>query len=470
VKQEELLEATSGSSTYDHRISLGVDAFSGYAVLRSPEMQQQLRGARIRLDIVDDSADYESRLAKLASGELQMAAFPIDALLKACERLGSLPATIVTLIDETRGADALVAYKSKYPNIDSLNSPETKFVLVGGSPSDTLVRVLMHDFQLQNITGASFVPVASEKEIVARYKRATPQSPEVFVTWEPVVSELLENDQLHVLIDSSRQTGYIVDALVVSRDYLVKNEAVVRAVVEGYFRTLYSFNDREKLVALVMRDAANAGTRLSDAQASKLVEGILWKNTQENLAHFGLRSAAVPHVEDLIDRIKRVLLQTEGLRSDPTAGDSRKLFYEQVLQVMQASGFHPGIVPEAVREDQELPALTTEQWSQLVPVGTAQVPPLVYARGTATLIPSSQVKLDDLVEKLKSWPSYYVMVRGNAGSQGDLEANRKLAKQRADAAVQYLRSKGVSESRVQATEGGISGQMSVTFVLGQPPF
>ncbi len=469
-QQAEILEQTSGNSNYKHRLAIGLDAFSGYAILRSDALQQQLRSQQIKVDLVDDGADYGQRLDDLSSGKLQMAAFPIDALLKTCQRTGSLPVTIVALIDETRGADALVAYKSKYANVDALNTPGTQFVLVGDSPSETLVRVLMHDFQLDQVKDSSFARVASEKEVLARYKQATPQSSEVFVTWEPMVSELLENDQLHVLIDSSAQSGTIVDALVVSRDYLIKNEPVVRSVLESYFRALYSYGERSQLMELVRRDASDQGAHLTAEQTERLVDGIVWKNTQENLAHFGLRSAAVTHIEDMIDRIKRVLMETGGLAADPTGGDSSKLFNEQALRDLQGAGFHPGVSPESVREDVALPNLTEPQWLKLVPVGTAQVPPLIYARGTARLTESSQAKLDELVENLKSWPNYYVMIRGNASTVGNAEANRTLAQQRAAAALEYLLSKGVPAARFRAMEGELSGQTSVTFVLGQTPY
>ncbi|MEZ6133508.1 MAG: phosphate ABC transporter substrate-binding/OmpA family protein [Pirellulaceae bacterium] len=470
AEQEEVIDATSGSSQYQARVRLGLDAFSGYAILRSDEMNQQLRTRGIKLDLIDDGADYQKRLSGLAAGELQMAAFPIDALLRASQAAGSLPATIVAIIDETRGADALVAYKSKFPTVDSLNSADTKFVLVGDSPSETLVRVLLHDFQLDAVHASAIAPVSTEREVIARYKAATPQGNEVFVTWEPVVSELLVNDQMHVLIDTSSQSGYIVDALVVSRDYLIKNQDVVRQVVESYFRARYAFADDQKLAELVRRDANEAGSNITPEQAQKLVSGILWKNTQENMAHFGLQSANVPLIEDLIDRIKRVLLETKGLENDPTGGDSRKIFYEQVLSQLQTAGFHPGTAPESVRGDVELRRLSDQQWEQLTPVGTLSVPPLVFARGTAKLTGRSQSVLDELVEKLKSWPQYYVMIRGNAGAIGDATANRRLAKQRADAALQYLQTAGVADERIRAIEGELSGDMSVTFVLGQPAY
>ncbi len=345
-KQKEVLDATSGESNYSQHIKIGMDGFSGYAILRSLDFNQQLRSHGIKAEPADDGADYDKRLAGLASGELQLAAFPIDALLKASAKAKSMPATIIAVIDESRGADAVVAYKDRYPSVESLNTADTRFVLVAGSPSDTLTRVLINSRFFSNVTPQSIVGVPNEKELVARYRKATAGGNEVFVTWEPVVSDILKNEQMKVVFDSNEQSGYIVDTLVVSRDYLIKNESAVRTVLECYFRTLYTLNNdleagaerRMKLKELVRSDAKDAGTVLEKEQVERLVNGIVWKHTQDNFAHFGLGGVAT-HIEDMIDRVRRVLVDTKGLEADPTQGDSSRLFTQKVLRDLQASDF-----------------------------------------------------------------------------------------------------------------------------------
>ncbi len=468
-QQQEVVDATSSHAT-KVTVKLGLDGFSGYALLRSPELASQLRKAKIKLETVDDGANYTERMNALADGRLQMAAFPIDALLTAAASRKVLPATVVALIDETRGADALLAYKERYPNIDSLNRSDTKFVLVGGSPSETLFRVLLHDFKLDQVTPKSIVSVASGEDVLKRYRSATPGGNEVFVTWEPYISQMKSNDAMSVLLDTSKQSGYIVDALVVSRDFLIKNEAVVQQVMEEYFRVLYNANEKNQWVEIVEADAKALGAPVSRAQAEELVKGIQWKNTQENFAHFGLVSAAVPQVEDMIDRVKRVLNETKAFASDNPEIDSTKLYTERVLRLLSDGGFHPGVSTEVVRGGATLAELTDAQWDKLVPVGTLSSPPLVFARGRAQLTEASQLVLDELVDKLAAWPSYYVKVVGNAGSIGDAEVNRQLAAQRAAAALDYLKSKGVPVQRLKAITGAGTGEMSVNFVFGQMPY
>jgi outer membrane protein OmpA-like peptidoglycan-associated protein len=77
--------------------------------------------------------------------------------------------------------------------------------------------------------------------------------------------------------------------------------------------------------------------------------------------------------------------------------------------------------------------------------------------------------LDELADKLQSWPAYYLQVEGNAASGGNAQANLSLAARRADAAVEYLRGLGVPEARLRAASGKV-GQSRVVFVLSELPY
>ena len=97
-------------------------------------------------------------------------------------------------------------------------------------------------------------------DVYNRYRKSAKDSRQVFVLWEPYVSKILANESMHVVIDSSRFTGYIVDCLVADRDFLVKNPDVAQTVVECYFRALYEYRSAEAMTRLVKADAgADAG-------------------------------------------------------------------------------------------------------------------------------------------------------------------------------------------------------------------
>ncbi|MEO0530405.1 MAG: OmpA family protein [Planctomycetota bacterium] len=466
-RQQEELRRGGSDSLYKSRLRIALDGFSGYAVLRSPEFAEDLRKQGVKLTLNDDGADYPARLAALERGDADMAVFTIDALVKASAQAGSLPATIVAMIDDTVGADAIVAYKETIPNVDALNHPETRFVLTPDSPSETLARVVMSRFRMDQLSDAPFITVGDPTEVIARYKKARPVDRYAYVLWEPFVSQVLKNDKTHVVVDSSRFPSAIADVLVASDDFIAKNRELVVETVKAYFRANHAYRDKSARVALVKRDAAKGGAKLTDEEARRLVDGIWWKNTQENLAHMGRGGrTALPLVEDMIASITAVLLETGAIYADPTDGNPNYLYNASIWDDL--ASFRPGKSAETVR-GMRLPALSDQQWESLVEAGTANAPTLVFARGTDRLTERSKALLDELAGTLQT-TRYYVTVRGNASRRGDLEANKQLASKRAKTVEAYLVEQGIDRDRIRARGVEPSGATSVSFVLGEPPY
>src|SRR5262249_29868650 len=219
------------------RTKLAIDSFSGYSVFRSEEFRAKLTArSNIKLHLADDRADYKKRIETLKSGETPLAVFTLDALINNSALFGTPPATVVMVIDETRGADAMVSYKSALPSIDAMNRPDLKIVLTPDSPSETLARLVRSEFKLPKLPRECFVAASDAEDVYKRFKEADPKDPKAFVLWEPFVSKLLkEHPQAHILIDSSRFSGYIVDVLVVEKEFLKKNREDVEAIVQAYF-------------------------------------------------------------------------------------------------------------------------------------------------------------------------------------------------------------------------------------------
>jgi hypothetical protein len=491
-RQAELVTQTSGDpgdSPATDRVRLAQDSFSGYAIFRSEALRQELSARGLGLEVVDDRADYAARIRALRSGEAPLAVFTIDALVKASAELGELPGTIVLVLDETVGADAMVAYQQAVPNLDALNRPDARIVATPDSPSETLARVVMARFRLPELPADPFLPADGAADALRQFREASPSDPRAFVLWEPHVSQALTVPGAHVVVDSSQMPGSIVDVLVCERQYLLEHAATVRKLIEGYLRVRYDRQQQaDGLVKLVRADAEQAGEPLTAAQAEKLVHGIWWKNTQENYAHFGVVSGAeaggLPHIRDLVRNITEVLLRTGAIAADPTDGHPEKLYFDQILREMHqppggGAPFHPSVVAapgaaEEVRAAAAARPLKDNEWQSLRAVGEAGVEPLVFARGTARLLASSEQELARLAETLKAWPHFYVQVRGHTLARGDPEKNRLLSEQRAQAAADYLIAQGIAAHRIRA-EGvppDADGEeaSAVKFVLGQLPY
>lgn len=482
VLQGQLVDFTSGQSAYRQTVTLRLDSFSGYAPLRSERMQELLREQGIRLELEDDQADYADRIRALDSGRAQMGVFTIDGYVLAGADLGRFPGTIVSILDETSGADAMVAYEDAVPNLQALNNGKARLVLTPASPSEFLGRVAMAEFGLEQMTSRTWKSADGAGDVFAQMKAAAPSDLRGYVLWEPWVSRALELPGVHKLIDSSATRGYIVDVLVVERKFLAQHPEDVAAVLEAIFSTLYEAHEGPGMAGMVQDDAASTDP-LSDAQAEDVADGILWRNALENYAAFGLvplsRAAGVLLLEDAILNISSVLERTHAVSADPIGDRVTELFYPGVLNMLMQRDFHPakgmGTADLAsAGVDMVLPPLAEDEWQDLVSVGSMQVAPISFGRGRATLHVQGQRELDALARRLRSLPAFYLTVVGQARAEGDPEANLALAEARAEAARAHLIAAGIAKHRVRAVaappvDAGGAAQ-TVRFELGQRPY
>jgi hypothetical protein len=483
-----VVTSTSSESRYKGELKFRTDAFSGYAFFRSPAFSNLLRQEGYRIEIEDDAADYMDRMEALQNGDVQFAVFPLNSYIEAGAEIGEFPATIVLVVDETTDADAIVSYSGAVASFDDLDDESARFVLTPDSPSEFLARVVKAQFALPRLPEDWYEPVDGAEEVYRRFVDADRNEKRAYVLWEPFVTLALQEPGAHMLLGSSKLRGFIIDCLVVERGFLKDEPEMVRMVVEAYLRAAYSYTQTESdLVELIRNDASATGQQLSADQAANVVNGIEWKNTTENYSYFGMTpSAGVRTLEDSIISIADVLVKTDAISDNPLDGRENTILYDDILDELRASDFHPGKRLSSIdvglgagdlqeaRQDADLEPLSDEEWQSLIPVGTVRVPPLSFSRGTARIGVQSRRDLDQLAQTLGSFPLYYLKVIGNARAEGDVQANMHLAEQRAAAARDYLLSLAVAEARVRAvaakpSAGGGSAQ-SVTFVLAERPY
>lgn len=477
---------TGSASKYTDEVTLITDSFSGYAGLR--KSVEELKSKGIKLLVQDDKADYIGRMNTLKNEKADMAVFTIDSLLKSGIEVKDFPVSIVLVIDETKGADAIIAYKSAIKNIQDLNRKDAKFVLTPSSPSEFLARVAIASFNLPNLPEKWIEEADGAEEVYNRFKKASRTEPKAYVLWEPYVSMVLKDPDAQVILGSDKLKGYIIDVFVATRAFIKNRPDLVKQVIEAYLNTIYNFKDN--MTELVIEDSKLTGTPLNKSEAENVVKGIQWKNTLENYAHFNLldrkEAQGLEDLETIITKITKVLLTTGAIsKEDSDKIEPATLFYDRFLQGLQASNFHPGKkhniiegttnIDEQVRGDVELPALTDMQWNSLVPVGQMRIQDISFKRGTSELSDFSKRDLDEIATKLKSFPQYYLVVTGHARAEGDPEANLLLAETRSNVTVEYLILRlGISRNRIKAIAAKpslIGGDaQSVSFQLGQIPY
>ena len=392
--------------------------------------------------MVDDGADYEKRIKSVESGETPLAVFTVDALLANGVSFKTPPGVIVLAIDETQGADAMIAYKSALPDVDALNRPEIKLVLTPNSPSETLARVVRSQLHSPLLPLDSLIKANDAEDVLKQFQAAKPTDPRAFVLWEPYVSMALKNPKApaHKLVDSSRFEGYIVDVLVANRDFLKRHQDEVTTIVQAYLETARQYEGR--MTKLVIDDAKAFKLSLSEADAEAVVKGIWWKNTQENYAHFAVDEAQnLQRLEGMIKNIGGVLRKTGAVSRDPTDGTPDKFFSAETLRQLKASGFND---PRPIRAVASMPPA---DWANLRKVLTIQVEPIQFAPASPDIPDLMMQELPRIAETMKTWPRYYLQIRGHMqiGNEDDddiRKGNQDLAQHRAEVVMQWLIDQG----------------------------
>lgn len=443
------------------RIRLAIDSFSGYCVFRSREFHAKLAPLGIKLHLVDDDADYKKRIKTLQSGDTPLAVFTVDALINNSALLDNPPATVVMVIDETRGADAMVGDVRTFPNLAAINRADIKVVLVPDSPSDTLARVVRSKFSLPLVPNDWVVEAKNPDDVIKKFRETQPGDPRTFVLWEPHVSKLLkENPNARVLIDSKSFRGYIVDVLVVNRQYLQKNHEKVKQIVKAYLEAAALHQkSQEDMVKLVVDDsqklvkAKKLAEPLTEEESAKIVQGIWWKTTKENYAHFGLPQETKElclSMEEMIKNINAVLINTGAISQKVKP---ELLYDKSICAQLKEERFDAG--------DSNVTAARASGARK--PVASLQVKPIDFLKGSSDLAPLSIPNLEELAATLKTLPQCFLEIRGHALK--NTPADKQLATERAQAVAKWLQEKGgVSADRLRA-QAAEAPRAGVTFVV-----
>ena len=439
--QDRTQKVTSDAKTTKGTIRIANDNFMGYFFIRSPELKKAMRRAGWILDIEDDGANYAQRMLKLANEEIEFAVCTVDAYVLNGKR-HNYPGTIIMIIDESKGADAILALKDKIANLDALKGMSgIRVAYTPDSPSHHLLKATSDHFsipELLPVQGNLRIETDGSEEAV---KALLQGSADVAVAWEPDVSKGLKDKRVVKLLGTEVTEKLIVDILLVNRKFASKNPEVVKLFMTNYFKVLKKYRQDK---TLLMKDLKK-DTGLSEKKIESVMHSIRWINFTENCEDwFGIGT----YNEGLIDTIEStmtVLKNAGDFKSNPLPDeDPYRLTYRDFLEQLNQAGIGLGFKAAdsgaaALNSiEARFPVLDEAGWAQLKLVGGLKVGKIPFLRGNSSLNIKAKEIVDSAVDKLKHYPALRVVIEGHTGTRGDSEKNRILSQDRAGAVKQYL--------------------------------
>lgn len=426
-------------------LRVGVDNWIGYFPLCSQRLAQRLRREGIALRCIEDRADYRERLAALSRGELELAVATVDAYLKNGAAL-DYPASIIAVLDESAGGDALVAVRDQASTLDQLKAkPELKIAYTAGSPSEHLLRSVSAHFGLpQWANRSSRVEVDGSSAALAQLRRGDVAAA---VLWEPDVSSALADPRYVKLIGTDETERLIVDVLLASRNQVTAQPELIQAVISAYFETLEDYLEQPEQLAADVRSERE----LDSAQVSAMLAGVRFANLADNAKLWFGSGARQEALVRAIDSTVRVLVTTGALDSNPLPdGDPYRLTNRQFVAAIERNATTRSTAGAA-----SFAELDDAGWARLVEIATLRLETIGFQRGTSLLDSDAEDALKLIAERLAHYPRHRLLVKGHTSTRGDSAANLELSAQRARAVVEHLIAvHGLDPNRLRAVGYG----------------
>ncbi|MCK5516068.1 MAG: hypothetical protein KAI39_04265, partial [Desulfobulbaceae bacterium] len=409
ILQERLQKGSSDASSTLATLRIGTDNWIGYFPLCSPGMERNLRQAGYQLQCEDDQADYVSRFNKLAKGKLEFAVATVDSYLLNGRKV-NYPGTIITVLDESKGGDAIVAKRDVFPTIDALKLDDLKnmpgkIAFTPASPSEHLLKGVSNHFGLPFFTekdsGKWSVKTSGSEEALAKLRD---NKVAAAVLWEPDVSRALALPGIVKLIGTGDTARLIVDVLIVDRHYSIEHPEAVQALIKAYFQTLDQYMQDPISLQRDIREA----TSLSDDQINAMLKGVEWATLAENNSlWFTQNKGGVKATEGLVDTINFALkiLQASGdIESNPLPGsDPYRITNRQFIKAIAKNNKNSGGSP-VDSLSRPFSRLDNEKWMRLKKVGTLKVDPIPFRRSTASFDHAGTEIIDAAASKLRRYP------------------------------------------------------------------
>jgi OmpA-OmpF porin, OOP family len=288
----------------DNTLIVEGDPWSGYAPFRDPEL---MAGTPYELVWVEQLCQ-DVRAADLTAGRADIVVTTLDQYL-----LNHPEGSVVGVIDQSGGADALALGTANHPGFDSvddiaafveqLDAEGRKPVLAytGVSPSEMLLNELANT--TEELRLSDFELVSTDQSATA-YQMLEDDEAQLAVLWEPDTSAA-RNAGHTIVLSSADVPDSIVDIIVAGDKLIERDPAAVEAVLRSFYTAMDGYLDDE--AALQALYAEDGGLEAEDASA--LIAGIKLYGTQEADAFMNddLFPLDKPQVEESVDSIGSVL-------------------------------------------------------------------------------------------------------------------------------------------------------------------
>ncbi len=254
-------------------LHLGYSTWVGYGPLFLARDKRFFDEAGVNVELTNIE-DPKLRFAALAAGKLDGLVTTLDTMSLYWKPTFQIQAVLG--LDDSKGGDGIVS-KASIKSIKGLRGKRVAFN--EGSVSHFFLSVLLRENGMteKDLKGVNMRQDDAGAAFIGGKVDAA-------VTWEPWLARAKRAPGSHILVDSSKTPGLIVDILVIRRDVINAHPGAVKAAVQGWYKAIEYWKRNGDDADAVMAKAV--GGWLKDVKTFKeTLEGVRYYDEAINKAY-----------------------------------------------------------------------------------------------------------------------------------------------------------------------------------------
>jgi NitT/TauT family transport system substrate-binding protein len=348
-------------------------------------------------------------------------------------------------IDWSRGGDACIA-SSEIKKVEDIFGRKSAMMMF--SPDHTVFEFMINNSRLtpEQIRKVREDTSFSMDDFTYGRTLFVQNKVDVACLWEPDVSLALRGRPgAHRLFSTADATDLVADTLLVRQDFLAAHADAAEKVARVWFAGVAKAEaDRPAAARFISTAVPRFKDELGYEGTLKAFEWVKWTTISDNAGFFGLRGQA--------PAFDRVYNQADGIWIQYPKAEITDRFAPPSMRT--------DVVVRKIWEESGRQQATeqTKYEPKVAEVGQAVfTKPITinFKSGDATVDAESMHILNtQVLPQLEMARAMYIRVEGNTDDVGDKQQNQSLSERRAKAVVDYLVTKGLNASRINAKGNG----------------
>lgn len=360
-------------------------------------------------------------------------------------REAKLDGRAIMVVDNTQGADAIIARDPAIKSIEDL--ADHSIALLQFTPSHGMLADALENSSLSGRKRASVKQVFINVEEGTAGVRAALEkgSVDAIALWDPDLSLALKKvPGAHVIYSTKIASNLIYDIMVCDQRVLgnPENQGALTAFVDGWLSGVEAVNGNKALGVSALTNTEEMFTMLAQDQGSAFVQGLfnnlVLTDLAANVRVLGL-AGGTNHYERVYTQFDGIYRGIGGTLTNPkspviTASNS---FDYRFIKSLMANDVT--VAAAAKKAEFTFSAAESRLVEKTASAAVTKPVTINFDTNSSTLTNRAESTVDNEVRTLiESYGSSYFEVNGNTDSTGSGAVNKRISLARAQAVVDYL--------------------------------